>query len=105
MRVNVTVVGSAAVAFREISTRPPPVPTHSVPASFERASAAIVLPALVAPKAEPVRVELPSGGHSAAEPQAPVKSRSLGNSPTAVLQSLSRNARSPPAGVRSEEHT
>jgi hypothetical protein len=45
----------------------------------------------------PVNVDTPSGDQSFAEPHAPVNSRSLGNSPTAVLQCASRNAWSPPA--------
>src|SRR5262245_523774 len=95
-RVNVT-LAAASFAFREISSRPAPVPAHSVPASRARAIAEMVLPLFVAPKDVPVSVAEPSGGQSAGEPHAPVKSRSLGNSPTAVLQCASRKARSPPA--------
>src|SRR5207247_1125173 len=93
IRVNAT-PAAAAFAFLVTSTRPAPVPAHIVSLSRPRVSELIVLPAFVAPKPAPVSVDAPSGDQSFADPHAPVNSRSLGNSPTAVLQWASRNARS-----------
>src|SRR6185436_17271814 len=86
-----------------MNTRPAPVPAQSVAASFARAIAVMFVPPFVVPHGDVavafVSVTLPSGGQFSCEPHAPVNSRSLGNSPTAVLQWFSRNVRSPPAVV------
>src|SRR3954470_24457861 len=90
IRVNV-MLPIGAFASCVTNTRPPCEATHIGPAPRPRETQARVPPTLPAPNAAPV-----SGADIAfqwaAEPQAPVKSRSLvPNSPAAVLQCCSRN--------------